>query len=38
MIAIPIAIAANKTDVISIIERQRHNPISERTLKIKENF
>jgi hypothetical protein len=35
--AIPIAIAAKRTDVMSMIERQRHNPMSERILE-RENF
>jgi hypothetical protein len=31
--AIPIAIAANKTDVMSIIQRHSVNPMNERILK-----
>jgi len=33
MIAIPIAIAANSTEVMSIIERHNAKPINERILK-----
>jgi hypothetical protein len=32
MMAIPIAIAANNTDVMSIIERHRPNPMNDRIL------
>lgn len=32
MIAIPMAIAANSTDVMSIIERHNANPMNERIL------
>jgi len=31
--AIPIAMAANRTDVMSIIERQSANPMNERVLR-----
>lgn len=34
-IAMPIAIAANKTDVMSIIERHKDNPMNERILEEK---
>lgn len=39
--AIPIAMAANKTDVMSIIQMQSVNPMNERILKenkMKKNF
>jgi hypothetical protein len=36
--AIPMAIAANKTDVMSIIERHNVNPMNERILSIVEKI
>jgi hypothetical protein len=36
MMAIPMAIAANNTDVMSIIERHRPNPTNDKTLWRKE--
>lgn len=36
--AIPIAMAANRTDVMSIIERQSANPMNERVLRDAKNM